>query len=293
MPRKPRLHVPGGIYHVILRGNARQPIFFDVEDRRRWEALIDQGTARYGHRIHAYCWMSNHVHIAVECGDDPLGNFVQYVASRYARCTNQKLKRSGHLFERRHRAILVDAETYLLQLVRYIHNNPVRAGLVAELSQYRWSSHLAYVGNIRPGWLTLSFVLGMFGDTEARARRQYLRFMGAPNLPSPADSFSTGNSDDRRVFGSEEFAHAVTPTVPSPAGGDALETMASEVCREFGVSLERLRSASRERHLVRIRTELSVRALNARIAKTNEIAAFLNRSPAAISQAIRRWQQKR
>ena len=134
MPRKPRLHVPGGLYHVILRGNDRQNIFFDTEDRRRWESLIEEGLRRYKHRIHAYCWMTNHVHMAIQCHDVPLSGFMSLVASRYARSTNKKVNRTGHLFERRHRAILVQADSYLKELVRYIHFNPVRSGLVDDMA---------------------------------------------------------------------------------------------------------------------------------------------------------------
>jgi REP element-mobilizing transposase RayT len=147
--------VPGGLYHVILRGNGRQTIFFDADDRRRWESLIEEGVSRYAHRIHAYCWMTNHVHLAIQCHDIPLSKFMGFVASRYARSTNKKINRSGHLFERRHRAILVQADSYLKELIRYIHQNPLRAGMVDDLTDYQWSSHLAYLQGKQPNWLTL------------------------------------------------------------------------------------------------------------------------------------------
>jgi REP element-mobilizing transposase RayT len=147
--------VPGGLYHVILRGNGRQTIFFDADDRQRWESLIEEGVSRYAHRIHAYCWMTNHVHLAIQCHDIPLAKLMGFVASQYARSTNKKINRSGHLFERRHRAILVQADSYLKELIRYIHQNPLRAGMVDDLTDYQWSSHLAYLQGKQPNWLTL------------------------------------------------------------------------------------------------------------------------------------------
>jgi putative transposase len=95
---------------------------------------VDDGLRRYGHRLHAYCWMTNHVHLAIQAGVDSLSRFMNFTASGYARATNRKLGRCGHLFERRYRAILVQEDSYLKELVRYIHCNPVRAGIVDEPS---------------------------------------------------------------------------------------------------------------------------------------------------------------
>jgi REP element-mobilizing transposase RayT len=86
MARRPRLYVPAGLYHVLLRGNAKQPIFTDVRDRRQWQALLEEGLARSGHRLHAYCWMGNHVHMALQAAA-PLASFVGTLASRYAAAT--------------------------------------------------------------------------------------------------------------------------------------------------------------------------------------------------------------
>jgi REP element-mobilizing transposase RayT len=152
MPRKPRLRVPGGVYHVILRGNNRQALFHSDADRCGLETLIAKGLIRYWCWVHAYCWMTNHLHLAVQVADQSLLSFVQYVSSRYARRFTHCYGRTGYLFERRHRALLVDDETYLLMLVRYIHQNPVEAGLVSRATSYRWCSHRTYlVDSTRPG----------------------------------------------------------------------------------------------------------------------------------------------
>ena len=177
MPRKPRIHVPGGFYHVILRGNGRQNIFFAAADRDKWQDILQKGLGRYGHRIHAYCWMTNHIHMAVQASNQPLANFMGYSASSYARFINRVNRRPGHLFERRYRAILINSDEYLLELVRYIHLNPVRAHMVEQPGNYHWSSHGAYSGGERPVWLTADRILQMFATTANKAHRRYRKYI--------------------------------------------------------------------------------------------------------------------
>jgi len=147
MARKPRLHVPGGLYHVILRGNARQDIFFAPRDRTLFYELLQEGVTRFGYRVHAFCLMTNHVHLALQTGDQVLSAGMQNLSFRYARYANQRLDRVGHLFQGRFKAFLVDQDAYGLALVRYIHLNPVRARLVSQAAAYPWSSHRAYLGD--------------------------------------------------------------------------------------------------------------------------------------------------
>ncbi|MCK5231162.1 MAG: transposase, partial [Desulfobulbaceae bacterium] len=130
MARKPRIHYPGAVYHVILRGNGGQDIFYSQEDRYRLYLLLQEGIERFGHRIHAFCLMTNHLHIVVQVGDIALSKIFQNVSFRYTRYINKKQNRIGHLFQGRYKALLIDPDSYLLELVRYIHNNPLRTGMV-------------------------------------------------------------------------------------------------------------------------------------------------------------------
>ena len=149
MARKPRLHYSGASYHVILRGNGGQDIFIDKKDRTRFYFLLQEGVERYRHRIHAYCLMTNHVHLAIQVGDVPLSRIIQNLSFRYTRYLNRRKNQVGHLFQGRYKALLIDADSYLLELVRYIHNNPVRAGMVKTAEEYPWSSHHAYLGSTK------------------------------------------------------------------------------------------------------------------------------------------------
>ena len=162
MARKPRLLYPGALYHAILRGNNGQTIFFDHKDRTRFCLLLQEGIERFGHRIHAFCLMTNHVHLAIQMGGIPLSRIMQNLSFRYTRWANWRQKRSGHLFQGRYKAVLVDADSYLEELTRYIHLNPVRAGIVKEPEDYPWSGHRAYLGLEMIPWLTTDWVLSQF-----------------------------------------------------------------------------------------------------------------------------------
>lgn len=146
MARKSRIHVPGGVYHVLLRGNDGQDIFFTGKDRARFSLLLQEGTERFTYLLHAFCYMTNHVHLVIQVGDVPLSKIIQNLSFRYTKYINKQKNRIGHLFQGRYKAILVDGDTYLLELVRYIHNNPLRAGLVKDPADYPWSSHRLYLG---------------------------------------------------------------------------------------------------------------------------------------------------
>src|SRR4030067_2787237 len=143
MARKPRVYYPGAVYHVTLRGNAGQAIFLDNRDRTRFYLLLQEGIERFRHRIHAFCLMSNHVHFAIQVGDIPLSRVIQNLSFRYTRWINWRQGRSGHIFQGRYKAVLVDADAYLLELTAYIHLNPVRARITDRAEKHRGRSHSA------------------------------------------------------------------------------------------------------------------------------------------------------
>jgi REP element-mobilizing transposase RayT len=293
MPRKPRIHIPGGLYHVILRGNDRQPIFFDVDDRQRWESLIELGLEKHQHRIHAYCWMTNHVHMAIQCHEEPLAKFVGFIAGQYARSTNKKMDRTGHIFERRHRAIPVQADSYLKELVRYIHLNPVQAGMVDSLRNYPWCSHHAYLNGNAPNWLTLRWVQSMFGGSVARARRRYAQFMQTEPETSIWQKFRDGMDDDHSVVGDDGFIASLrrgaTPPVPQQALGELVQTL----CNKYGVSASALSSISRDRKNAAIRAEIGLTAIQNGIATNGQVARYFNRDQSGLSRAISKLRQER
>jgi REP element-mobilizing transposase RayT len=175
MARKPRLHVFGGIYHVMLRGNNGQKIFFKDSDRYRLSLLIQHATYRYRCLIHGFCFMDNHIHLIIQVEEISLSKIMQNIAFRYTRWINFTQKRIGHLFQARFKAILVENESYLLQLLRYIHLNPVKAGLVSCAKDYYWSGHRTYLGIDNFQWLTTDWMLSQF--SQHKPRQAYAKFI--------------------------------------------------------------------------------------------------------------------
>lgn len=144
MPRRNRVHVPGGVYHVVARGVRRERIFYRRPEYQAYLGLLRETSQRYGLRVVAYVLMPNHVHLLVRVSEVPLGRAMQFLQGNFARWYNRHHGYTGHLFQGRYGARLCEDERYLWALVRYIHANPVRAGLVAEPGRYPWSSYREY-----------------------------------------------------------------------------------------------------------------------------------------------------
>jgi REP element-mobilizing transposase RayT len=282
MPRQRRVHVPGGLYHAVLRGNHRQAIFADGDDYRCFEEIVARALERYGASLFAYCWMTNHVHLAIRVAEAPLGAVMSIVASRYARAKQRSLATTGHLFERRYRARLVDADRYLLALVRYIHLNPVRANMVTDPRDYPWSSHRAYLGAPRPDWLRIDAVLGVLGTSADAARTAYRHFMNAVPDDAARDAISlAARPGPAQGGGTEPPAPAPSPTrrgVPR-----SVDAIAAEVAAEHGVAVDDVLSRRRHPALVRARTEIAQRALLEGAANLSQVARYLNRAPSTLS----------
>ena len=175
MARKPRIHFPGAVYHVMIRGNSGLPVFFGDPDRSRFYLILQETIERFDFRLHAFCCMDNHIHMAIQIGDIPLSRIMQNLSVRYTAWINHSQHRTGHLFQGRYKAILVDADGYLLQLVRYIHLNPVRAGIVTTPDDFSGSGHRAYLGIETLPWLTTSFVLSLLStDISGLKYRKFI-----------------------------------------------------------------------------------------------------------------------
>jgi REP element-mobilizing transposase RayT len=155
MARPLRIEYPGAVYHVTSRGNARQDIAADDRDRSQFLATLAHVVDRYGWLCHAYCLMGNHYHLLLETPQPNLSLGMRQLNGRYTQTYNQRHGRVGHLFQGRFAAILVEKETHLLELCRYVVLNPVRAKLVPHPRLWMWSSYRATAGEVQaPQWLT-------------------------------------------------------------------------------------------------------------------------------------------
>jgi REP element-mobilizing transposase RayT len=293
MARQPRLHVEGGVYHVILRGNGGQNIFFSIADRRFFYDLIAEGCRRFGYRVHGFCLMRNHVHLIVEVGATPLSRPMQNLSFRYGRWINRREGHSGHLFQGRFRALLIEADSYLLELVRYVHLNPVRADLVEAAEDYPWSGHRAYLGLEKLPWLTTERVLGQFDRHEASARAHYRAFVRGGSAAGHRDEFHRG-ADDSRVLGSAAFLESVLrpPAGPETAPGQGqtpgLGAIVDRVCARYGLGADELAGPGRRRLCSEARGVIGHLARGSAAASLSEVARRFNRDLTTMSRAVRR-----
>ncbi len=178
MGRPLRIEYPGALYHITSRGSERKKIFKDKTDRITFLEILKDYHDRFGILLHGYVLMDNHYHLILET---PKGNLIKVmhgINSRYTIYFNRRHKRSGHLFQGRYKAITVEKEAYLIPLSRYIHLNPVRARMVEEPEQYRWSSYRGYMGKGKEDkWVEYSWVLSRFGQQRKRAGQKYREYV--------------------------------------------------------------------------------------------------------------------
>lgn len=287
MARKPRLHVPGGLYHVILRGNARQDIFFSAQDRARFYELLAEGVSRFDYRVHAFCLMTNHLHLALQAGEQSLSVGMQNLAFRYTRHINARRKRAGHLFEGRFKAFLVDRDRYGLALVRYIHLNPVRARMVSQPAAYAYSSHHAYLGRDALPWLTTDWVLGQFGSRINLARSRYTRFIHEGSTEGHNETFYGGHADSR-VVGEEDFVKMILKTKPVRQRTLPMKEVVAYVCRQYGLSEKTLLAAGRSRLPAAARALTAWLALKTQTASLTTLAQTFGRDISTLSHALSR-----
>ena len=178
MSRPLRLEIAGGLYHVTSRGDRREDIYHDDADREAWLAILGQTCERFNWRIHAWCQMSNHYHLIVETVEGNLSAGMRQLNGVYTQTANRRHRRAGHVFQGRYKAILVERDSYLLELSRYVVLNPVRAAMVKHTRQWKWSSYHATTGIApRPEWLQTDWLLSQFGNQPKRQVDRYVEFV--------------------------------------------------------------------------------------------------------------------
>ena len=201
MARPLRIEYEGAVYHVTSRGNARQDVFLDDEDRRKFLQNLTHIIERFGWTCHAYCLMNNHYHLLVETPRGNLSQGMQLLNSILSQSFNRRHKRVGHVLQGRFKAILVEKENHLLELSRYIVLNPVRAKAVALPGDYSWSSYLATADDSQPeSFLTVDWILSQFARNLTQARSAYRQFVAEGQGVSVWEALRGG-----MLLGSDDF----------------------------------------------------------------------------------------
>jgi len=254
MARPLRIEFEGAVYHVTARGNERRKIFFSKRDYEKYKEYIAEAKEKYHFILHCYVLMTNHYHLLIETPEKNLSKIMHHINSSYTTYTNVKTKRSGHLFQGRFKSIVVDKDSYLLELSRYLHLNPVRAKIVEKPEDYPYSSYTAYISTHDEALVTRSAILEMFNTKESEARKRYRAFVEnalGGVVESPMKKVYGGmilggegfiRDILRRIEEGELEKEAVSyrKALRAPFGVDEV---LSAVCKHYGISKEEATSA--------------------------------------------------
>jgi len=240
-----RIEVRGALYHVTARGNECRALFRDDADREEYLGRLARYREKFRFHLLAYCLMTNHVHLAIRTGEQPLSRVMAGLHSSYAEWFNRRHRRVGHLFQGRYKALLIQEDRHLHALVRYIHQNPVKASMTTRAADYSWSSDQYLRGGKTPPWLDTDALLALLERTRRRAVRRYVELVDGPSV-EPA--YDPGRALDQAVLGDDRFAAAqrnaasAPPPLPRLAG---LEDVLDAVARDGGFSTADLHSRHR------------------------------------------------
>lgn len=289
MARKPRVHFDGALYHVICRGNQGQRLFRDDTDRRRYMGLLQESPKRFGCQLYAYVLMDNHLHHLIEVGATSLSKIMQNILFRYTRYWNKRYRKIGHLFQGRYKAILCEKESYLLELIRYIHLNPVRSKMVSDPSQYAWSSHGAYIKGKGLEWLAVEAVLPRWGRRRSEAIAAYQRFVQAGLGDGHCEDYY--DLVDQRFLGDEAFLDDVVRKAQEVELPREVEIKWEEICEtilnQFKITSDVIFSKGRTREVVRIKRIMAWVGREVGGLTNQEMAKTLGQDSGGLSRGLR------
>lgn len=251
MARPLRIEYPGAWYHVMNRGARRRRVFETDDQRRYFLSLLAETSARFNAEWHAYCLMADHYHLLVHTPEGNLQRIMRHLNGVYTQHFNLTQGHDGPLFRGRYKAILVDADSYWLQLSGYIHRNPLRARVVADLSEYRWSSYRAYIGLDKPPvWLTTQYILQTIG--QHRVHQSYQAYVLGDTDTAFNALYATAATSP--ILGDASFKATVlagkTPSIDVPELraqriSPTLSDIVDATCRHFGVDEQTLWRSTR------------------------------------------------
>ena len=287
MARRPRIEYPGALYHVIARGNQRQRIFVDDSDRRHYLNLLLALKKTCSFRLYAYVLMHNHVHMLIETGTIPLSRIMQRLIGGYTQYFNRRHGLSGHLFQGRYKAILCAKDSYLLELSRYIHLNPVRVKAVRDPAKYRWSSYHAYLGGKAQGseYVDVEPVLAYFGSSDGR--NQYRKFvLEGIKEGHRAEYYEVAEA---RILGDGKFVEEVKTKLGEkerPKLTIKPQAFVEQVCKALGKKPQEVIGAAKNRERVRTRQILSYVGRTYTDLQVKVLAAVLKVDPTCVSRCV-------
>ena len=322
MPRQARLDAPGILHHVMVRGIEGCPIFVDDRDRQDFVSRIGQLVEKTGTKIVAWVLMDNHIHLLLFSGPQGISQFMRRLLTGYAIRYNLKYRRSGHLFQNRYKSIVCEEDAYLVELVRYIHLNPLRAGIVKnveELEQYPWCGHGALTGRRKSDWQETDYVLKRFSEERRKGIRVYRKFIeegkeqgkrldlvggglirslgGWSQVLSLRDS-RKGLQHDARILGGGDFVQDILREANRNLRRQlklgerqrSIDEVIKRMCEEERVSEEELRKGGQRREVSRLRAKISSHLSHGLGIPMAEIARHTGVCASAVVKAIRKME---
>ncbi len=285
MARRPRLLAPGLLYHVIARGNQSLKTFLSQQDYLAYLERLSLYRKRYGVSVYAYCLMPNHFHLLVETSSQPLSRFMQGLQQSYTQYFNRTHRKIGHVFQGRYKAIVCDKDEYLLTLVRYIHQNPVRAKMVRNAEDYPYSGHRSYAKGRVTKIVDPRLVLEMLGG-----QRAYRGFLEEGVGEGHREDYY--RVEDQRFLGSTEFGERLKRRVKEENSSKPkwpLREVFRMVARTVGVEPKILGGADRAWEIFKTRALVGYVLIRRLGYSLREVSLCLGRDVATVSSLVSRF----
>jgi len=322
MPRQARIDAPGALHHIIIRGIEQRAIFKDRTDRTNFLKRLGTVLSETATPCYAWVLMYNHAHLLLKTGLTPVATVMRRLLTGYAQQFNRRHRRHGQLFQNRYKSFLCQEDAYLLELVRYIHLNPLRAGVVNDLKSlknYAWCGHRVLMGKITYDWQDRDYVLRLFGKKEGPAQRAYAAFIAKCQNQGRRHDLVGGGlirsvggwealkgfqrdgirvKGDERILGNSEFVEEVLKKANEQlqqrtllqAKGPNLEKLIKKVAKYYNIDKEDLKTASKARIISLARSVFCYLAVRQLLFSCVEVARALNVSASAVSKSVAKGQ---
>jgi REP element-mobilizing transposase RayT len=325
MPRKARIDAPDALHHIIIRGIEGKQIFNDDRDYQNFIQRLGNIFEDTSTPCYAWALLPNHVHLLCRTGLAPVSTLMRRLLTGYAQQFNRRHRRHGHLFQNRYKSILCEEEPYLMELIRYIHLNPIRAAIVEDLKALKFypnCGHSALMGKANNPWQDTQYILKLFGKTVREARISYSVFVSKGIALGRRNDLTGGGLirsyggwtavkasreahlriiSDERILGSSDFVESVLAKANEVfekktlalASGVDLEKIIHTVAKCLDVNSSLLKSSSRQRVIARVRSIICALAMDRLMISGAEVARKLNLSPSAVSKLVYKGRQDR
>ncbi len=323
MPRQPRIELPGSLHHVMARGIDKQDIFYDKKDLIHFRDRLGDLIAKSSNSCFAWALMKNHLHLLLKSGNEPLSRVMRRLLTGHAVYFNKRHKRSGHLFQNRFKSILCQEDIYFLQLIRYIHLNPIRTGeikTIKSLNKYPFTGHAYIAGELKNGWQDTQYPLQWFGSKKQKPQAAYIAFIRDGLSEGRREDLTGGGllrtvggwkklqdlkkrgksvAGDQRILGESDFVEEVWKNtsdekeqiiIPDEKHYP-LAQLVKDVCNFFEVEPIEVCSASKYQRIRKAKSTICYSAVRLLKHSGNDVADYLNINKSSVSRMISGFQQ--